>query len=132
MNTTIILKYGDCSGDGHNISDSTAIKSNKTVADLQEAYQNGTQIVGFDFKETVAVEYEDSSLTEDQAIALQDAGIDLTEFDDYNEDLDAIKIMDEEFVEVYLKICQLGDPDFLYEYTRMNEINIGGYGLFYC
>ena len=70
-------------------------------------------------------------LPEDQALILLDHGFDLSGFDSYTEDLDDLTLMGEEYVELYLKICQLGDPDFLYEYTRMSEINIGGYGLFW-
>ncbi len=131
MNTLIRLKYGDCSGDGHKITDTTLIRSNKTTTDLSKAYRKGSEIVGFDFKETVAKEYEENDLPEDKANILQNYGIDLSGFDSYTEDLDDLTLMPEEYVELYLKICQLGDPDFLYEYTRMNEINIGGYGLFW-
>jgi len=130
MNTLIKINYGDCPGDGHKINYSSLIRSNKSITDLNEAYQKGSSIVGFDLKETVAKEYEDNLLPEENANALQNHGIDLSGFDSYSEDLDDITLMSEEYVELYLKICQLGDPDFLYEYTRMNEINIGGYGLF--
>jgi hypothetical protein len=131
MNTLIRIEYGDCSGDGHKITDTTLIRSNKTTTDLSKAYRKGSEIVGFDFKETVAKEFEDNVLPEAMANILQNYGIDLSGFDSYTEDLDDLTLMGEEYVKLYLKICQLGDPDFLYEYTKMNQINIGGYGLFW-
>jgi hypothetical protein len=131
MNTLIRINYGDCSGDGHRIAGSSLIRSNKTIANLNEAYQKGSNIIGFDFKDTVAIDYEDNDLPYKEAKILQDFDFDLTVLDDYNEDLDDITLMREEYVDLYLKICQLGDPDFLYEYTRMSEIDIGGYGLFW-
>jgi len=131
MNTLIKINYGDCSGNGHRIADSSLIRSNKTIADLNKAYQKGSNIIGFDFKDTVAREYEDNDLPYEEAKILQDFDFDLTVLDSYNEDLDDITLMWEEYLDLYLQICQLGDPDFLYEYTRISEIDIGGYGLFW-
>jgi len=132
MNRLIRINYGDCSGDGHRITDSSLIRSNRSPEDLSKAYQKGSKIIGFDFKETIARDYEDNHLPEDNAFLLQDFDFDLTVLDSYTEDLDNITLMSEEYVDLYLKICQLGDPDFLYEYTRMSEIDIGGYGLFWA
>ena len=131
MNTLIRINYGDCGGDGHKVTDSSLIRANKTATEVREAYRKGATIIGFDLTETVAREYEDDTLPEDNASVLLDHGIDLSGFDSYTEDLEDITLMGEEFVELYLKICQLGDPDFLYEYTKMSEIDIGGYGLFW-
>lgn len=130
MNTMIQIMVGDMSGDGHNITETTSIKSNKSYDDVREAYKKGCEIVGFDLTETVCKEYEDSHLDEDKAIALQNAGFDLTDLQDFDDDLEDINLIAEDFLTLYLNICQIGDPSFQYEYASMRQLKIGGYGLF--
>lgn len=62
MPYTIELKLGDWSHDGHGITESIYISSNISTLKLKKAYKLGAKILGFDFSEIVARNYEDSKI----------------------------------------------------------------------
>ena len=133
MDNLIRLVVGDWSGDGHNITDTSFMKSNLTYIEISSAYRKGSEILGFNLKEDCCHEYEDSLLLGEHIFALRANGIDI-KFDGRHEDPmedeeEGVRLMSEEFVEIYLEICKLGNPDFKYEIFRINDVNVGGYGL---
>lgn len=136
MNTLTKIVCGDRSHDGHGITDTTFIRTNKSHHEIREAYTKGTYIVGFNLSNDIARDYEDSQLHPSNIDALKNEGIDLTFIDGYDENDpdfndDDIHLSSESFTELYLKICKIGDPDFYYEIISLQEVQIGGYGLFY-
>ena len=130
MNSLINLVVGDWSHDGHGITDTTLIRSNRNYDDLIKAYKAGCEIVGFEL-DNICRSYDDGELPVDNAEMLRDAGFDLNTLEGYEGVDEAIYITSEDFTIIYLAICQMGDPKFLYEYVTAYPIHIGGYGLFY-
>lgn len=127
---TIELVMGDYSRDGHEKTESIMVISNITLQELKEAYQIGTEKIGFDFIKTVAADYGDGSLSKEKFDKLRDAG--LTEDDWFEEGEDKFPLMyyKDAFAEIFLFICKLGNELFEYEYPKTDSMHIGGYGLF--
>lgn len=130
MNSSITLVVGDWSGDGHDKTENIFIKCNRSIDEVNEAYKAGTKIVGFDLVDSLCEEYEDRRIPIEAVTSLQDNGIEIDWDDEVDPDV-GVNIYHEEFVEIYLAIVKLGDPDFKYERQSPPVINIGGYGLFY-
>lgn len=130
----ITLEVGDWSNDGHSQSDTFTVESSLDAKALKKAYAKGTKKIGFDLSADVCKKYEDSQIPMrcwDKLIAL--------EFDDKNREciIDAwdsgVYVTQELFVDMWIFICQLGNPDLKIEICHNGEwIEIGGYGLFYC
>lgn len=117
----IVLEVGDHSGDGHDRTRERVINSNRGSTLIWEAYQAGATLVGFDLVETVGVDYEDSSITEEQVEMLRKAGYDIPA------DTDGMGW--DEYLDAFLFMVKLGDPEFTYETTRLVKMQLGGYGL---
>ena len=58
----IELQMGDTSCDGHCLKEIKILKSNLSTKQIRKAYQDATNILGFDFINVVAVDYEDSAI----------------------------------------------------------------------
>lgn len=117
----IVLEVGDHSGDGHDRTQQRVINSNRSTTLIWEAYQAGVAIVGFDLLEGVGVNYEDSSITEEMVEMLRKAG--------YNIPADTDGMGWDEYLDAFLFMVKLGDPEFVYETTRLTKMQLGGYGL---
>jgi hypothetical protein len=138
---TISLTLGDWSRDGHNQTDQIIIKSNRTTEQIKKAYKKGVKLVGFDFSEEVASEYEDNRIREEELEKLRTAGYTQELDDEYTKDelgefadlAGTAALSSDTFAEIYLWIAKRGDPSFEYEVAvdHTCNINIGGYGLFY-
>ena len=126
MNNLIRLIAGDFSGDGHNRTFISTIKSNLTKEQIAKAYERGSDILGINFQEQCCDKYEECCITEQEALILKQHGI----ID--NEDVEEVQsfILDDFFCEIWLKIAKLGSPNFQYEFFDIDCIPIGGYGLF--
>lgn len=130
MDNIICLCVGDTSGDGHCITDNIIILSNLNRDSIMNAYSNGTSLVGFDFSQSVCVNGEDDILELDDAERLMAQGIDIgmLEFEDeYYVFVDGCS----SFVNIWLQIVKLGNPDFEHEIVQLPTADIGGYGLFF-
>ena len=127
------IMAGDWSNDGHGITHSTIIRSNFTKDQIKESYQAGVQIVGFDLKEDTCRKYEDDLLGADCIKKLNDNGINLELEGDWEgaDTSEGIHVNPEEYTEIFLSICKLGNKDFDYQIVDTPEVHIGGYGMFY-
>lgn len=140
---------GDEGGDGHDKSDNITIESNISSKDLDKAYKKASKKLGFDFWNVVAVEYEDSEIPIAMLQTLRNNGYPGTfENEEYyhkliakpkdkrssweKKDPKGPSINMDEYIDIVLFICKLGDPKFEYEIVHDDNDywHIGGYGLF--
>ncbi len=129
----INLVVGDWSHDGHSMTEQATIKCNLEKKDLEKAYEKGSKKVGFDLTEEVCADYEDMSMPAEIVEKLKAAGIDALEYAEKDEDEEDLSFAYnwEAFVELWLRIARLGNPELKYEMSSSESpnINIGGYGL---
>jgi len=130
MDHKIKVVCGDWSNDGHGMTDSITIKSNLTKDQLESAYANGSNILGFDFKETVGKELEDNKMSQAEMDLLHKHNIDVV-VDEYYGKKGYYSLDTESYTEIILGICKLGYPNFMHHKIETEEFHIGGYGLFY-
>lgn len=132
----ISLVMGDWSGDGHSKTDTVVIKSNLTVPEITKAYKKASKKLGFDLIKEVAADYQDNNLSKDNMQALIKNGFSGELEDDEEEDnggKGGYFLWTDSFLDIYLFIVKLGDPNFEYAILQgeLNpSINIGGYGLY--
>jgi hypothetical protein len=133
LNNTLDLIMGDWSDDGHGETETVVIKSNLNHVWMSRAYDQASAILGFCFVNDVATEYEEPYISMEAITKLREI-LEEPELLDGVVDNEAgcIGISTEEYLDIYLKIIKLGEPDFKYEILgQENEvIKIGGYGLF--
>jgi hypothetical protein len=122
------LVVGDWSYDGHNQNRTITIESNLSVSEIKEALKTGSEISGIDLNQ-VCCEYEDNILKREVYDRLIELGMPEDNFYDVEKDME-INIYADEFVYIYLFLVSLGNSKFKYEFPRIEQINIGGYGLF--
>jgi len=114
----VILNVGDWGGDGHGVSYDVPILCNRTGRDIETAYREAVEMVGFDLIDQCA-DYGSRTMTDEQVQLLTEAGLDpIKEIQDY-----------EDYLILYLEFVMLADPDFEYEYVRDDHLPIGGYGV---
>jgi len=130
----INLLVGDRSGDGHDKREHFLIECNLDVAGVQKAYKKAVKLVGFDFSNEVAAEYEDSRISHEQLKKLRELGYDGELFDEkYMADGACGLAMDGlEFAHIYMFFVWLGNKDIVWEFVDAQDatIDIGGYGIF--
>lgn len=134
MKNLIKLVVGDWSHDGHNQTDSVQILSNLSKNSINRAYENGSYKIGFDFKNSICVEYEDNSLCKEKLNILLDHGLWPDDAESLKKDEEELYLDSDQFIDIYLFIAKLGDSGFKYKIINYEEnpsINIGGYGLFF-
>lgn len=125
------FEYGDWSKDGHNVSDYEIVRINKSEEFVINAFVAGCKKLGLPFDQRGMSNqfkfcdgYEDSSVPEEYAKILIDAGFDGVEENGYMEE-------NLEWVKMWLFVANVGDP-FEYEIVVPDKhLVIGGYGLFY-
>lgn len=126
MDKKVKLIVGDYSGDGHEKTYTRVIESNLTSDQMIEAYKAACVIIGMDFCQDVCSEYEEMEPDEEEIATLAQVGISL--------DVDEFGWLSPEgFLDAYLQIVKLGNPNFIYGLVPEPKhfIPIGGYGLFY-
>lgn len=122
---TITLIVGDFSdGMERNIS------CNLTSKELEAAFEKGEEIIGIRFQDHF-LEYGNYELPISMIKKMSkffETGLDnLDNLDD--DDVDYIIAI--EYLELWLKIAKVGNPELDYEFCKSNPyIHIGGYGLF--
>lgn len=135
------LVVGDWSGDGHDKTSMTVIRSNLDSKQIMKAYKKASKKLGFSLIDDVAADYEDRTLSRDQLQALVDNGMkldvlgyeyDIKEATECLEDKDSegIGIYSEAYRDIFLAIVKMGDESFQWEVSHGDSLNIGGYGLF--
>lgn len=136
MNNIITLVVGDPSGDGHRETDTFTIKTNLSKQELTKAYEKGSKLLGFDFKEHICCEYEDSILPEEELNILLGKDLILKDIvDDYflqkYKNSGILNLDSDSYTNIFLFIVKLGNSEFEYTYEKLPTIDIGGYGLFF-
>lgn len=153
----IRLCVGDWSNDGHGIAKDVIISSSLDKNQIEDAYENGTGILGFDFSNTVCVEYEDMELPYREFCILKGNGLYdflrlfnseetcsllleqlLTQEPCADEDLpwtmmpNSYTVNIEDYYSIFwLFVAWLGNKNLSFKFQeRVDTINIGGYGLF--
>jgi hypothetical protein len=121
------LVIGDWSDDGHGKTDVNTISCSISNRALEKAYVKGTEIVGFDFSETVAVEWQDSSIPIEKVKRLEELGW-INRLEDADEE--SYSIYTDMFLDIWMFIAKLGDPSLQWEKVKNSDVHIGGYGLF--
>ena len=126
----LALLIGDYCGDGHGKHEKYIYESNLDSTAIEEAYTRGSTLIGFDLVKEVAREHDNRNLTPEQREIILRLGVDL-EYTEEDLGWDTPYIMDEEWPEVYLAICKLGNPNLIIEKAHVDYVDTGGYGLFY-
>lgn len=138
MKNEIVLAVGDWSGDGHGKADNFVFKTNLTSKEIKEAYKKGVEICGVDITNQCQ-DYEDSTVTKNVWNNLLKYELiskyHLKEVEN-EPSWSTIKhntyLNPEEYVNIWLGIAKLGNPDLEFERSGPeNTIPIGGYGLYY-
>lgn len=130
IDNIIELVVGDPDKDGHNISEVTCIKSNLSKLDVINAYESGSELLGFNFTQKYCIDYDDRSVPTEILDKLISKGFDIDSIDGPYDDV--YHVYGEDFTKIYLFICQIGNPDFRYEIVQGQKIDIGGYGCPYA
>lgn len=117
---------GDPSNDGHCMHETYHIIATHPAKSINKAYEEFTNMYGFDFIKLFE-EYEcDTVFPEDVKKTLEELGI------DYSGYLDGI----DDFVIIFFDIIKIIIPDFEWEYRDLEETELdtlrgAGYGLFH-
>lgn len=133
----VCFTLGDPSGDGHASTSDYHMISNYSADEIDEAYKKATKILGFDFVETVGVDYQDNELHEPYFSILVEKGIIKKEDYEYEDENYLNTYLDEdEFIDIFKSICQLVLPDLLIDYRNLEEDRIfslegAAYGIAY-
>lgn len=132
-NYQIELTLGDMSGDGHGRSKSFLIQSSLNKKELQDAYEKAVKKTKVDLVNSVAIDYEENTISEKFFKKLQKAGVKLDDlfFEDEDGDIDYQFSEYEIFAELYLRMAKLIVPEFTYSFIELPRIRLGGYGLFF-
>lgn len=102
----IHLITGDESGDGHDQREYVLIESNFTADKISIAYTKGCEVIGFDFIKECCSDFEDNELSSEHFQKLAKyINKDFLEIDWMTTDY---------FAQIYLQICELGNPEFEY------------------
>ena len=132
----IQLESGDHSADGHGQTDVISIMSNLTSSDLIKAFNDGLKVLRVKREEygyglNFCSGYGESRIPESLCESLRINGIDPADFsrERISEESD-IKVGVDTYPLLWLEIAKLGNPKLKYEETSVEQIGIGGYGLF--
>lgn len=130
---TINLVLGDWSNDGHGWTETVVICSNLDTKSLEKAYKAGAKKAGVDWKNCVAKDYKDNSITIENVDKLAVHGFKIEDVSEDDEPEDSkYSLYTNGYTLGWLFVAKLGNPDFRYEIVEnsCHNINIGGYGLF--
>ena len=129
----ITFELGDPDGEGHGYFRKYHMTSNYSAKEIDNAYKQAVNLLGFDFTDEVCSGYDDNVINKDMAIILLKHSIIPEEWinkDDgivYNIDYDT-------FIMIYFDIIKLILPDLIYNDRDLKEdtlfsIDGTGYGL---
>lgn len=151
----ITLQAGDWSCDGHGLTETWVIESNLSRKELEAAYKKGKKVMDVDLVEDVCEEYEDDKISIDLIKKLNETGFDINklhpivkgklsideegeivgkpELDEFDINHAGISIGSENFKDIYLHFCKVGNANFKFKELSSREevVQIGGYGLFW-
>ncbi len=116
----IKVVVGDWGGDGHAKTEDFYICSNLPKNEINQAYQEGVKIIGFDLTEDVAVDYDDYQISREYIEMIEKSGF---------ESIDDDFIETDFYTKMWLHFVKVGNPDFNFNMINGQTIDIGGYGL---
>ncbi len=119
---TIRLVRGDPSGDGHGRTSTHSFRSSLTPDEVRQAYRKGVGIVGFDLiQEEINTNGNRFKLKPEYREAMKTHG--------YVSDVDVDWIDSETYIDIYLWIAKLGNPNLEVQWFTepRYDIDIGGY-----
>ena len=122
---TIVFRAGDSSGDGHEKHRDWTVCSNLSKAEINDAYLAAVKKLGFDPTDNFD-EYKANRLPSDQADKLIENGFEPVD----REEGGTVYFYPRALFDLFLFMVKLGNPEFVYEEVKADEIYIGGYGLF--
>lgn len=119
---TIRVVMGDPSGDGHGRTSSDLIKSSLNRSEIQDAYEAGSKILGFDLVELEKNRRSRRILSDENVAALAANGY----------EIEGGEVWKEEYMHLFLWVAKLGNPSFVHEFCReaVPQLEIGGYNYF--
>lgn len=124
------LVVGDRWDDGHGKTATFTyeVTGAETLEEVAEAHKAGCKELGIELDRfgefPYCEEYEDDSFPKEIAEKLG-----LSDYNDTDEEM--IGLFPSAFSEVYIKIVQVARPDISFKEIKGQELDIGGYGLFY-
>lgn len=126
---------GDYWQDGHGHYQYYLIESNYSAEEIDEAYKKVTDLIGFDYCETICSEYEDSRIYPHFVTILENFGIDLKKYQSeyYDEEYTLDK---DTYIALFFDLIKLVLKDIEYKYIEdptpeLHCIDGTGYGLFF-
>ena len=126
----ISLEMGDSGGDGHAKTETFLVCSNLNQVAMKKAYQAGTKILGFDFSDEVAAQYDAAPLSKEHIKILTKNKIQIDTTGEA-ELTGPITLYPVHFASIWLQILKLGNEKFQYGEIKINNsLSIGGYALF--
>lgn len=130
----INLVVGDWSDDGHGKTEHVCVEVNCTKDELQQAYDEGVGKLGFSMRDEVQ-DYENHILSLEAYMALVSSGFN---FEDEENGLETVITEEDRYIGrqdyaiLWMWIAHVGRPYITHKVVKQdNQINIGGYGLFY-
>ena len=130
---SIDVVIGDYHGKVHGDYSISSIVSNLTQDQIVEAYQIGSEKIGFDLIRDAATKEGERFIKKDIVKKLVDSGY--TRYENFklnpNEDfyLDPLSREDIWF-DIWSYIVKLGNPSFTFTFSEPNPLELGGIGLF--
>lgn len=137
---TFTLTTGDPSRDGHNMSDSTLFRCNKSLAEVKKSYGLSSKMYSLDLTRQCE-DYEDGKFDTEFLEKLRAAFHNRPDLlgdnwldpnhPDYDED--ELYVDCDLFCQLYLEIAKLLDPELEWEEdnSSSSDLFIGGYGLYF-
>jgi hypothetical protein len=116
------LTIGDWSQDGHNIMETVLVETNLNRTEMEEAYRKGCAALMLNPLGNMCSEYEQDTFTKEEAAKLTEVGFPAGPDE---------TVTSEDWVRLYIFFCKAGNPDIVIEEVLLDNINIGGYGLFW-
>jgi len=129
----LVVVVGDVGGEGYNRSARIPVCSNVGIRALESALARGEKKARLKFRESVAADYGDRTLSWGDIKLLKDAGIELPKAIFEDRTSRGVLLTPETFVDLALQIARLGNPSLKAERVSepaLPELALGGYGLF--
>ena len=125
----VALVLGDPSNDGHGISKNIILCTSYTAEEIWKFVKDAEKQLGVDM-DYIASEYEQPHILKDTYATLVAGGvIPGNTMEENDEDTYFIYVSD--FVEIFLGLAKLGNNGkSIGEIVKVDELDIGGYGLF--
>jgi hypothetical protein len=140
LENCLLIRVGDSSGDGHEKTDSMFFSLTHSAAEVMDAYDKAVEDYGLD----VCQECEDYEMYHFSRGFIESLIETFKDKDGLSSDMKRILAEAEaviksdgvltaeiySFYEIYLSMAKLIIPDLCWEQAGINEVDIGGYGLF--